>query len=331
MAANTNKVLISILNWNATHDTIRCVQSLSNIALNDNINIQLTVVDNASSSEEFDFLKTSLSNQKLSIFRNETNLGFAGGHNSVIQYAIDNNFDYVWLLNNDAIVYKDTLSELVKFMQNEPKCGSCSPLIKRLDHPEIVDFSGAIHDWPSLSICHPASFEDAPSFCENNLNQLWLVGTALLLRVGALREIGLLNDKLFAYYEDNDIGIRLIKAGWKNRLVFSSVVEHACFDGVITDRKPYYFYLMARNSFLFFLPHTPPPCRRFLRTRLIDNSLAVADNLYRLGFDDKAKACLLGVADGLAGIGGPPLLNRPMPLWLRFLRPIGRWWNRKRQ
>ena len=39
----------------------------------------------------------------------------------------------------------------------------------------------------------------------------------------------------------------------------------------------------------------------------------------------------LGVADGLAGIGGPPLLNRPVPFWLRFLRPVGRWWNRKRQ
>jgi GT2 family glycosyltransferase len=329
MAANTNKVLISILNWNAANDTIRCIQSLSQFELNDNI--ELTIIDNASNQEEFEFLKKSLNNRNLSIFRNEINLGFAGGHNSVIKYALDNNFDYVWLLNNDTVVSKNTLSELVKYMQSESKCGSCSPLIKRIDHPEIVDFSGAIHNWSSLSVLHPSNFADAPNFCEQNSTHLWLVGTALLLRVSALREIGLLNDKLFAYYEDNDIGMRLINAGWTNRLVFNSVVEHACFQGVITDRKPYYFYLMARNSFLFFLLHTPPPYRRLLRTRLIDNSLSVAEKLYRLGLDDKANACLLGVADGLAGVGGPPLLNRPVPLWLKFLRPIGRWWNRKRQ
>ena len=324
------KILISILNWNAAKDTIDCVESLLSINNTKNFKIEIFVIDNASASSDFEVLDKALRKNNINIFRNEKNLGFAGGHNILIQKALSDNFDYIWLLNNDTLVYKDTLATLIQLMQQDPKCGSCTPVVRRLGKPDFIDFCGAIHSWQTLSIEHPNSFAEAPNFCSKNAKNLWLVGTALLFRMQAIKQVGLLNDKLFAYYEDNDIGIRLINAGWTNRVVFDSDIEHACFDGVITDRKPYYFYLMARNSILFFLEHTPASYRNLLRAHLIDNSLAVAENLHKLGYADKANACLLGIADGLAGVGGPPLLNRRVPLWLQCLRPFGRWWNRKR-
>jgi len=323
------KVLVSVLNWNASLDTIRCVKSLLDMDSINSNDIHFSIIDNASESEDFLYLNNNLYKYNVFIRKNNVNLGFAGGHNLSIQHAIQNNYKYVWLLNNDSIVYKDTLSELIKIMEEYPQCGSCSPVIKRLGNPDIVDFCGAIHNWRSLGGLHPNGMEEAQHFCEEHSSDLWLVGTALLLRVDALLKIGILNEKLFAYFEDNDIGIRLIQGGWVNKLVFNSVVEHACFDGVITDRKPYYFYLMARNSFLFFLVYTPEPYRQFLRTRLIDHSLVTTERLYRLGHADKAHACLLGIVDGLAGKGGPPMLNRRVPLWMQCLRPLDRWWNRK--
>ena len=325
------KIYVSILNWNAAGDTMRCINSLFDSTPLENFKIEIGVIDNASSSSDYLSLKSELINKNIKLIRNENNLGFAGGHNILIKEALANEFDYIWVLNNDTIVLKNTLSELVKTMQREPQCGACSPVIKRLGNSNIVDYCGSTHNWQALSVLHPANLSEAPSYCDKNSKDLWLVGTAIFCRATALQEIGFLNEKLFAYYEDNDIGVRLNNAGWTNRLVFESEIEHACFDGVITDRKPYYFYLMARNSFLFFLNHTPTRHRKLLRLRLTDNSLVVAENLYRMGHSDKANACLLGIADGLAGVGGPPALNRRVPLWLQCLRPFGRWWNRKRR
>jgi GT2 family glycosyltransferase len=156
---------------------------------------------------------------------------------------------------------------------------------------------------------------------------MWAVGTAVLFRISALQQVGYLDERLFAYFEDDDMGERLIKAGWKNRMVFDSKVQHACFKGVISDRKPYYFYLMTRNSFCFFLQHTPAAYRRFLRLRLIDYALVTAIGLQKKGMTDKANACLLGIADGLSGRYGPPDLTRAVPSWVRWLLPVGRLWN----
>jgi len=150
----------------------------------------------------------------------------------------------------------------------------------------------------------------------------------VLFRVAALKQVGYLDERLFAYFEDDDIGERLIKSGWTNRMVFDSQVQHACFDGVISDRKPYYFYLMTRNSFHFFLQHTPTSHRRLLRLRLIDYALVAAIGLQKKGMNDKANACLLGIVDGLTGRYGPPKLTRVVPFWVRVLVPLARLWNR---
>ena len=325
---SNKKILVSILNWNSALDTIRCVESVLKLTPIHNYGIEISVIDNASEHDDLELLTTGIEKLSIPVYKNTTNIGFAGGHNSSLRRCLEDNFDYVWLLNNDAVTDANTLCELINLMEQEPRCGSCSPVIKRLGNPAVVDFCGAIHNWQSLGMLNPANIDAAPAFCEKHSDNLWLVGTALLLRVNALRQVGLLNEKLFAYYEDDDIGARLNQGGWLNKMCFSSSIEHACFDGVITDRKPYYFYLMARNSFLFFLAFTPKSHRKLLRARLIDHSLVSAEKLYRLGYADKANACLLGIVDGLAGTGGPPVLNRRVPLWLHLLRPLDRWWNR---
>ena len=293
------------------------------------IDIDIHVIDNGSGADDFNALQTGLDGLPVVLLRNDENNGFAGGHNLSINTAIKQSYDFIWLLNNDATVEPNTLAPLIEMMQLDVRCGSCTPVIARMGNRSLVDFCGASHNWTSLGARHPAKFSDAPQFAIENANSLWAFGTAVLFRVSALKQVGLLDERLFAYYEDDDIGERLIKAGWFNRVVFDSRVEHACFEGVISDRKPYYFYLMARNSFIFFLQHTPSANRRLLHLRLIDRSLVVAIDLVKKGMPDKANACLLGIADGMSGRFGPPDLSRGVPLWVRMLLPIGRWWNRQ--
>jgi GT2 family glycosyltransferase len=322
------RVLISILNWNSSDKTHECIQSLMLLQPDNLFSVDVRVRDNGSTPDQTAKL---MSLQQLypavSFDFSSHNTGFTGGQNHNIQYALDHAYDYVWLLNNDTVVYPDALSLLVHMMNADPKCGASSPVILRLGQPDIVDFCGASHEWSNVDTIRPNSLVQAPEFLATHAKSVWAVGTALLIRCAAIRDIGMLNRDYFAYYEDDDFGARLIASGWHTRIVLAAKVEHACFEGDMYQRAPYFFYLLTRNAVFFALAHVPPPYRKFLRVRYVTRSFHLAEKLYTLGYVAKAQACLLGLHDGLFGRGGPPELNRPLPFWMRVMRPMLRWWN----
>lgn len=323
----TTRVLISILNWNGSLDTVACIHSLQQTVVGPGIEYHIRVIDNHSRAEEVEILQSKLP-PGVEVFYNTQNAGFTGGQNINIEHAVSAGYDYVWLLNNDTRVPANTLNQVVQALEANPTAGAASPLIVRLGDPNTVDFCGAVHDWQLIDTVRCPSLAQAPAFCERHRQGLWAMGTALMLRVLAVKQVGLLNPKLFAYYEDDDYGARLIAQGWQTTMVLNAHVEHACFDGDMYRRAPYFFYLMNRNALLVALEHTPQTHRRLLRLRFVDRALVMAQKLYNQGQDAKGDACLLGLADGLRGVGGPPRLDRPVPWWLRVLRPISRWWNR---
>lgn len=323
------RVLISILNWNSSARTLNCIQSLKNSALSNDIDVFIRIIDNASSTEQKELLNAiQLDNGEI-VF-NHVNTGFTGGQNINIQYAIDNGFDYVWLLNNDTLVGHDALIQIIALMESDPTCGAASPLIVRMGDSSIVDFCGGMIDWALIDTIRPKGKNDADTFLVTYADRITAVGTALMLKVAVVKQIGKLDDRLFAYYEDDDFGARLIENGWRTRIVTNAEVEHACFEGDMYQRPPYFFYLMTRNALLFALRHTPTPHRRFLRLKFVDRSLFMADKLTQQKQPEKADACLLGLADALRGRGGAPILDRSVPWWLRCLQPMGRIWNRAR-
>ena len=321
-------VLISILNWNASDKTEVCIRSLLPVLQSSDLKIDIRVLDNGSSAQQVSELQRVAKIYPLVNFVfNSLNTGFTGGQNSNIQYALDHHYGYVWLLNNDTLVYPDALGELVSAMESDASCGASSPVILRMGNPSVVDFCGAIHEWSNIDTIRPNSLDDAPEFLASHKDKVWAVGTALLIRCATLRQIGPLNSRFFAYYEDDDFGARLISTGWHTRIVLSAKIEHACFEGDMYQRPPYFFYLMTRNAVFFALAHVPPGFRKNLRIRYITRSFFMAEKLFDLSYAAKTHACLLGLADGLADRGGPPVLDRTLPLWVRVLRPFLRWWN----
>jgi GT2 family glycosyltransferase len=322
------KILISILNWNASEKTEACIESLIPVLQAVDLSIDIRVIDNGSNAQQVSVLQEVAKKYPLvDVAFLSTNLGFTGGQNANIRYSLDRNYDYVWLLNNDTVVYPDALAELVSAMESDVTCGASSPVILRLGNPSVVDFCGAVHDWSYIDTIRPISPTDASKFLALHKDKVWAVGTALLIRCATVRQIGLLNSHFFAYYEDDDFGARLIANGWRTRVVLSAKIEHACFEGDMYQRPPYFFYLMTRNAVLFAIAHVPSGFRRNLRVRFIIRSYFMAEKLYNLGYAAKAQACLLGLADGLAGRGGPPVLDRTLPIWVKGLRPVLRWWN----
>lgn len=306
-------VYISILNWNDASSTLRCVQSVSSSIVPDDVSVTVFVQDNGSSLQDWAVLQSGLKDNKPILIRQEKNTGFAAGHNVVIRQAIEQGIDFIWLLNNDAVVRADTLAGLLLTIADASDCGAVSPLIYAHHDEKIVDFVGAIHDWKRLEPQHAKDPAAAKAMQTNNPRDFFVFGTAPLFRVAALRAVGLLNEDLFAYYEDTELSARLSKSGWTSQMGFSVTIQHFRRKDTFTERPPYFFYLMTRNALLFYLRHTPPEYRRWIRLRLFCRAMITAANLRQRGLLNKSDACLLGILHGLLGKAGPPQLDRLPP------------------
>jgi GT2 family glycosyltransferase len=146
---------------------------------------------------------------------------------------------------------------------------------------------------------------------------MWLPATAILLRLSALKEIGPLDQRFFAYYEDDELGARFAAAGWVSRVAFEVAVKHS-MPRAETDRPPYYFYLIQRNYLIFWFENTPPAYRRLLWLRLIDQAIFEINKLKRKGFSEHANAAALGLLDFLSKTYGAPNLARRVPAWIKL-------------
>ena len=114
----TPRVAIVLLNWNSTEDTLACIESIRKLTYK---TFQVVVIDNQSEVSQYRALKSGCANEL--VLRQKRNLGFAGGCNVGIRWALQNGFEYVWLLNNDSVVDSESLSELVRAMQSDPRIG----------------------------------------------------------------------------------------------------------------------------------------------------------------------------------------------------------------
>lgn len=314
----TRSVIVSILNWNTAAMTAECVQSVLQLQCDPGVQLTVLVIDNGSADADWALLQQSIAAPGVELIRQPANLGFAGGHNVAITLALARDAEFIWLINSDSILAPDSLTRMLALMDADPRCGAASPVVTALHDDSKIDFCGAQHDWKNLESIRAGTVEQARQMEAAKPLEMWLAGTVVMFRMAALRAVGPLNAKLFAYFEDDDIGVRLINNGWTNRMAFDARAMHAQPD--VKERPAHYFYLLYRNSFLFYLEFTPKPFRRLIRMRLLTRTLFTANRLYYKGHALKAHACMLGAMDGLAGRGGVPDLKRRPSLLMQSLR-----------
>lgn len=315
-------VLVSVLNWNSAEVTLECLSSLMRIRIEPSVSVRLVVIDNGSDEADYHRLADGLDQGRVMLLRQKVNAGFAGGHNVATRIALEDGIDFIWLVNSDAVVDADCLSRLVALMQVRPDCGATSPVIVSLGNDAEIDFCGARHDWGRLECERATSIAEARRWEAETPEAMWLAGTVVLYRVAALKQVGMLDERLFAYYEDDEIGARLAHGGWRSLMTFDAMARHLHPADNMDHRPPYYFYLMTRNAILFWLRHTPSTQRRLLHLKLLDRSMYLANILESKGEHEKARACMLGLSDGMLGKSGRPRLERRVPRIIALLRRI---------
>ena len=271
------KVYLIILNWNGYKDTCECLRSVLDISFND---LQVVVVDNAStnnSCDEIEYwakqngLETIRLSRELaensevtsyskpgaldvgnSIFLIQTgeNLGFAGGNNIGISFALRMQAEYVWILNNDTVVDPGCLEPLISVMEINSHIGIAGSRVMYYDRPNEVQTTGMRLGINYLTISHyDFGNVDANVILVQPVEVDCVAASSMLVRSKMVEEIGLMDEDYFMYHEDIDWQIRVRKHGWKVFYVPSSGILHKC--GASSKKSSFVgAYYQSRNKFL---------------------------------------------------------------------------------
>ena len=102
------KVIAVIVTYNRKELLKECVEAI----LEQNYkNCDVLIVDNASTDGTYEYISKLLKNKRVIYKNTGANLGGAGGFNFGIKEAYKLGCDFVWIMDDDCIVHKDTLQE----------------------------------------------------------------------------------------------------------------------------------------------------------------------------------------------------------------------------
>lgn len=250
-------VYVLVPNWNRCQDTLACLESLLQM---DYSNFHIVVVDNGSS----DGSVSAIHNQypMVKVITAPANLGFAGACNLGMQLALAANASYVFIMNNDTIVDKKTLSELVKMAERSPRVGILGPKIYYYDAPNTVWFAGGDRDrWTWAVTQMPRGRDDQRVNTPRNVS--FLCGCGMLVKSEVLKQIGFFDTGYFMYYEDSEFCVRAKRAGFTLRYVPTARMWHKVAISSGGEGSPIHRYY-RRRALLRFLRRNVTGGHRFL-------------------------------------------------------------------
>jgi GT2 family glycosyltransferase len=237
------KIFIIVLNFNGRDVLTQC---LSSVYQSDYLNFEVVVVDNNSSDESLEQAKKSFS--RAYFIKNSENFGFSRGNNMGIRFALEKFAEYIFILNNDAVIEKTTLSEMVQAIQKNDSAGIASPVILDADN-RTVWFAGGTIDWRKMRTNHVHEIRsDSPYQSE------YISGCAMFVKKAVFREIGILDERFFLYYEDADFSMRAKKAGFDLIIVPSVRIKHLEQSNNRNNLKTYWLVL---SGLMFFYTYSP--------------------------------------------------------------------------
>ncbi|HEY3041172.1 MAG TPA: glycosyltransferase family 2 protein [Pyrinomonadaceae bacterium] len=241
-------VYVVLLNWNGLTETLECLASLRK---QDHPSVKTVVVDNGSANAEASIIEREYPEVK--VLRQAENQGFCGGNNIGIRQALADGADYVLILNNDTIAPPQLISELVRASERLEHVGAVSPLI--LCHPQtdLIWYAGSVWEAETARLRQLLEYQS-----RNKLNvskpfpTAYACGCGLLVSASVLRQVGLMDERYFAFYDEVDWSSRMKKAGLECYVIPTAILYHKVSK---TTPRLIATYLMARNRLLWMKDH----------------------------------------------------------------------------
>lgn len=210
-------LVIIIVSYNSRRYLKDCLDSINENPLN--ARYEIIVVDNGSTDGSIGFLKDNYPDIKLIL--NNKNIGFAAANNLAIKSS---DSSYILLLNSDCKVYKDSIDKLLDFMEKNKTAGIIGPKIINSDgsvqhscrkFPSIINaaFHTILTDiFPDNPFSRKYKLADIQR--DKPVKVDWVSGSCIMIRRGALKDTGLLDERYFMYVEDLDLCYRMWQKNW---------------------------------------------------------------------------------------------------------------------
>jgi len=287
------KVFIVLLNYNGYKDTLSCIDSI--VELEETFNNNIVVVDNNSTDNSKEILEKD---SRFHFIEANENGGFARGNNIGIKYALDNGAHFILLLNNDTVIEKNAITNMVKKMQEDSALGIVGSRIMYYDNKDIINYCGGKYNWLKATTIHENYKEKYIDEGTDYKDTEFVTGCSMLIKTEVFKKVGMLPEEYFMYYEDADYCMQVKEKGYKLGVCTNSVIYHKVSISSGGENSPFSIKWGNRNRLIFinkYKKYTKGLLTKlvFYTTRFI---LFIKYN--KKGKKDKGQAIVEGVREG---------------------------------
>jgi hypothetical protein len=297
---------VVIVNWNGRPLLAACLQSVVEQHPAPDLVI---VVDNGSTDESLSYLRSTWPG--VLVIEAGSNLGFPAGNNLGIRAALAAGAEYVLLLNNDAQLLPGSLERLRQAVEQAgASVWAAAPKILYSRNRGVIWSAGGHFDWwRGVSVDRGTGETDRGQY--DRAEQVEFANACcLLVRAQAFRDLGLLDEAYFMYFEDSDFIARLVRSGGRILYQPAAGALHDVYGssgGVPARPSLLALYYSTRNRWRFIARNAPDPLRR-----LVAHGFTIASRVARIleavarGRGAEAATIGRGLRDAyLRGLGGP--------------------------
>jgi len=296
-------VAIILVNWNSYDVTHDCILSLKKITYP---NFTIVLVDNGSVDGSGERLVQQ--HEEMIVLYAGKNLGFTGGNNLGLRYALNHGFDYSMMLNNDTFVEPDFLTILIDHLLKDPAIGAVQPRI-HFNHDRSLLWNGGSYFNKWTGFTYTKGENRLPGKEHLSVAKVdWITGCAFLVKNTVLRETGLLAENMFIYSEDVDLSFRIKEKRYELVYVPGSVIYHIAGMANRTTKKgkegyvnAIVHYLNQRNRIWLLKRYTKWYCIPTVSAVNFFYVLMVMSYFAARGRLGKLKAMKNAIKDGLRG------------------------------
>lgn len=296
---NLPSVSIVIQNKNGKEHTIHCINSLRGLKYPKQL-LEIIVVDSASTDNSVFRIKEAFAEMEsegwynLKLLALKYDKGVPHSYNQALK-AINPGYRYLWKLDNDVIVDKNSLIELIKIAEVSDHIGLTNGKIYYFSKPDTIWSIGAKIYW--LLGTNPHIGKNQKDIGQFNTVSTFdhLVGCSVLIKRSLIDKIGHFFEGYFLFYDDTELSVLSTKHGYSNVYVPSAKIWHKVH-GTTKSENPKFTYYRTRNAFIFMKRNAGRMYYLFQITSCLCFPYHILKNIHR---KENLKSYLKGFKEGI--------------------------------